>query len=684
MPFYRALVCCLAATVLISSVADARTNVVIIQSSNAKSTPDFHLKVISPPSAKDAATNSKISIIDGSRDANGGNVDKLHDGNAPTLLDQPTENFFFAAGTPGGRLAVDLGNTIAIDQVNTYSWHAGPRGPQVYKLYASDGTNAHFDRAPKRGSDPKDLGWTFVASVDTRPADREPGGQYGVSIFDSAGSIGSFRYLLFDIASTENDDPFGNTFYSEIDIVADEAAQGGATPRVVSLETEDGQRIRIDTSQAPDLAEWAEKELAPVVKEWYPKIVKMLPGENYVAPRSLEIAINPAMRGVAATRGTAIQCGANWFRRNLKGEAKGAVVHELVHVAQQYNRAPRNDRNGQHPPGWLVEGIADYIRWFVYEPQSRGAEIDRRNLPNVRYDGSYRVSANFLNWVTEHYDREIVRKLNAALRDGRYQDALWKEWTGHSLEELGGEWKTSIEKALVGEYPERPNGNLTPAQSSAVPPINSLSDKEKSEGWRMLFTGNDFSGWHSFGVDRVRPGWQIKQGTLVCADPHDAGDLCTADRYDWFELKLEYNISEGGNSGIMYHVTDEGKWTWETGPELQLQDNAHAHDPIRSGWLYGLYQPPNDPRTGKPLDATKPAGEWNEVRLLVSPEKCVHEINGVKYCEYVLGSEDLQHRVAQSKFRAMPLFGKSPQGYIALQGDHGQISFRNIRIRPIK
>ena len=102
-------------------------------------------------------------------------------------------------------------------------------------------------------------------------------------------------------------------------------------------------------------------------------------------------------------------------------------------------------------------------------------------------------------------------------------------------------------------------------------------------------------------------------------DPHNAGDIVTTDKFDWFELQLDYNISEAGNSGIMYHVTDDGNRIWATGPEFQLEDNVKAADPIRCGWLYALYQPPIDPATGKTLDATKPVGEWNHVRLRHQP-----------------------------------------------------------------
>ncbi len=213
--------------------------------------------------------------------------------------------------------------------------------------------------------------------------------------------------------------------------------------------------------------------------------------------------------------------------------------------------------------------------------------------------------------------------------------------------------------------------------------LNELTPEEKAQGWQLLFNGRDLTGWHNFRREGVAPGWQVKDGALVCADPHNAGDIVTIDKFDWFELQLDYNISEAGNSGIMYHVTDDGPAVWATGPEFQLEDNQAAADPIRCGWLYALYQPPIDPKTGRTLDATKPVGEWNHVRLLITPKKCEHDINGVKYFEYVLGSDDFNARVAKSKFSHMPNFAKSDTGYLALQGDHGQVSFRNIKIRRI-
>ena len=420
--------------------------------------------------------------------------------------------------------------------------------------------------------------------------------------------------------------------------------------------------ITVDSAAAPELAEWAEKELSPAMAEWYPKIVAMLKSDGFTAPDKVTILFRDGMNGVPAwTQGNQVSCNIEWYKKNLKGEAKGATIHELVHVVQQYHRGPNK------VPGWLSEGIPDYIRWFLYEPQTGGAELSAKQADRVNYDGSYRVTANFIRWVVAKHPVDLVAKLNAAARDGKYEESLWKTLTGKSVQELGAAWKEDLAgKAAANE------------KSS-----NTLTQQEKADGWKLLFDGKTLDGWNNFKTTTIKPGWQVKDGSLVCEDPHNAGDLCTSGQYDWFELQLDYNISEGGNSGIIFHVTEDGGAVWATGPEFQLEDNAKAADPQRCGWLYGLYQPETDPATGKPRDATKPAGQWNHVRLLVTKDKVVHEINGDKYFEYQLGSEDFKKRVAASKFGAMPLFAKFDKGFLALQGDHGQVRFRNIKLKPI-
>jgi hypothetical protein len=223
-------------------------------------------------------------------------------------------------------------------------------------------------------------------------------------------------------------------------------------------------------------------------------------------------------------------------------------------------------------------------------------------------------------------------------------------------------------------------------KAKADKPVNQLTDAEKKAGWKLLFDGKTLDGWHNFKKDTVNPGWEVKDGTLACTDPKKAGDIVTADKFDWFELSIEYNISEAGNSGIMFHITNDGNAMWESGPEVQLLDNVKGADKIRSGWLYQLYQPPDDPKTKKPLDATKPVGEWNLMRIVIAPPpaKSSVEINGVKYYDFVWNSDDFKARVAKSKFADMKYFAKSDTGFLGLQGDHGAVAFRNIKLRPIK
>ena len=215
-------------------------------------------------------------------------------------------------------------------------------------------------------------------------------------------------------------------------------AHADETASVESVEIDGGAyRFTVDTTGAPDLTAWAHGELIPVVQKWYPLIVAMLPGEGYEPPKTFSIVFDEKYKGVAATGGNRIMCNPAWYRTQLKGEAIGSVVHELVHVVQQYRRT--------RPPGWLVEGIPDYIRWYLYEPQSKGCEISPKHAATAKHDASYRISANFLNFVIGKYDKDLIREFNAALRDGRYDAELWKTRTGHTVEELADEWRVSME-----------------------------------------------------------------------------------------------------------------------------------------------------------------------------------------------------------------------------------------------
>ena len=130
----------------------------------------------------------------------------------------------------------------------------------------------------------------------------------------------------------------------------------------------------------------------------------------------------------------------------MKGQAIGSLIHEAVHVVQDYGYGRNHNPDATENPGYLVEGIADYIRWYKFEPQSKGAEISERGLSRANYDKSYRVTANFLNWVTEKYNHDLVPQLNAAMRNGDYNTNIWTKTTGKTVEQLNAEWKESLKE----------------------------------------------------------------------------------------------------------------------------------------------------------------------------------------------------------------------------------------------
>lgn len=189
---------------------------VIDHNTGTSATPKFQFEHVASP----AKTAAKVSVIAGTPDRGSADVTALVDGLTPTVEDEPGANLFFAANSWGGRIRFDLGAVTDVAEIRSYSWHPDSRAPQVYYVYGSDGTSPSFDPAPGTKKDLASCGWTQIAFVDTRPKTADPGGQYAVSVTDTAGSLGRYRYLLFDVFETESDDVWGNTFYSEINVIA--------------------------------------------------------------------------------------------------------------------------------------------------------------------------------------------------------------------------------------------------------------------------------------------------------------------------------------------------------------------------------------------------------------------------------------------------------------------------------
>ena len=209
---------------------------------------------------------------------------------------------------------------------------------------------------------------------------------------------------------------------------------------------------------------------------------------------------------------------------------------------------------------------------------------------------------------------------------------------------------------------------------AAEAPRIEITDDEIVAGWTPLFDGqNPGAWWRGYKQATLPEGWKAENGALVC---HKGGDIVTKEQFENFELSIEWKIGEGGNSGIMFRVQETDQPSYETGPEAQIQDNVKGKDPEKAGWLYQFYK--------SEKDATKPVGEWNLFKLVVDHNKCQHWMNGVKYCEYEIGSADWNERLAKSKFAKMPGFAKTAKGHICLQ-DHGdEVAFRNIKIRVIQ
>lgn len=188
----------------------------------------------------------------------------------------------------------------------------------------------------------------------------------------------------------------------------------------------------VDVAEAPEMKSWAERA-ARVCERNYAMINEELRSDGYQPPRHIRMSLKKSYRGVAMTSDDRITGSVRYFERHP--DDLGAMVHETVHVVQRY-RGPGSDRN----PDWLVEGVADYVRFFKYEP----GHLGRIDPEKAHYNSSYRVSAAFLAYLTEKYDRQLVLKLNRAMREGKYSDEIFKELTGKRVTDLDAEWRATL------------------------------------------------------------------------------------------------------------------------------------------------------------------------------------------------------------------------------------------------
>ena len=218
--------------------------------------------------------------------------------------------------------------------------------------------------------------------------------------------------------------------------------------------------------------------------------------------------------------------------------------------------------------------------------------------------------------------------------------------------------------------------------------LNTLTKKELSKGWQLLFDGKTMNGWRGAYLDSLpTKGWNIKNGMLIVQEAGGGeavfgGDIVTIDEYSNFELKLDFKLTKGANSGIKYFVTEQLPKTPGSakGLEYQLLDDVNHPDAklgINSNrTLASLYD--LIPAANKKVN---PVGKWNHARILVDGKHVEHWLNGVKVLEFERGGKEFLAHKAESKFKDTKDFGEAEKGHILLQ-DHGnRVFFRNIKIR---
>jgi len=206
----------------------------------------------------------------------------------------------------------------------------------------------------------------------------------------------------------------------------------------------------------------------------------------------------------------------------------------------------------------------------------------------------------------------------------------------------------------------------------------------QGDGFKPLFDGKSLDGWRGYKkADAADTRWKVENG-LVTIDAKDGKDtrggrdIITAGTYDQFDLRWEWKVAQGGNSGLKYFVLEDQ--TSAIGHEYQMiDDERHADAKIgphrQTAAFYDVL-----PAADRPL---KPAGEWNSSQVIVKGKHVEHWLNGKRVLQYELDSPELSAAIAKSKFKDIARFGKPQRGHILIQ-DHGdQVTYRNVRIKPL-
>ncbi len=210
---------------------------------------------------------------------------------------------------------------------------------------------------------------------------------------------------------------------------------------------------------------------------------------------------------------------------------------------------------------------------------------------------------------------------------------------------------------------------------------NTLTPKEKKEGWVLLFDGTSTKGWETAAGKPVPAGWEVKNGTLSTKKDGKGGDIVSIGEFADFDLKADFNIAPEGNSGLKYFFTkyDQGG---NLGFEYQILDDKLAEDNKKANHLTGSFYDVMQPdESRKKVNAP---GRWNTLRIVAKGKNVQHYLNGVKILEFTRTGKVYTDAVALSKFsKAVPAFGSVDKGHILLQEHGAEVSFKNIKIKAL-
>lgn len=218
------------------------------------------------------------------------------------------------------------------------------------------------------------------------------------------------------------------------------------------------------------------------------------------------------------------------------------------------------------------------------------------------------------------------------------------------------------------------------AARAADPVPNTLTAEEKQAGWRLLFDGTSFDGWRGYRkTDMPAQGWRVKDGMIEKIGGERGGDIVTTDTFGDFEFTWEWRLGPAGNNGVKYFVTEERPGA--PGHEYQMIDDV-GHADARAGAkrTTAAFYDVLPPAAEKPV---KPAGEWNQSRLVVRGSQVEHWLNGLLVLKYELDGDAVKAALAQSKFKDQPRFGEKIRGHLMLTDHADACWFRNLKLREL-